>query len=93
MKSGTLALIWILVAIWGLGLYAMIARLWYFQIVMLNNLSPDRTPGWRGGFFDASRYNAAGQEAHRKMLSFYWKVVAFGLGGLLAISIIGVALG
>jgi hypothetical protein len=30
---------WPLLAIWVIGLVAMIVRLWYFQIVLLNNMA------------------------------------------------------
>ena len=79
-----------LLALWSLGMFAMIARLWYFQIIMLNNLAPGRSPWERGGgFFDASRYNPVGQEAHRRMLRFYCKAAACGFGGLISIAMIG----
>ena len=85
MTPTLLKVTWIRLAIWGLGMFAMIARLWYFQIVLLNNMAPGRSPFEQRGFFDSSRYNAVGQEAHRKMLSFYWKVVVYGLGGPISI--------
>ncbi|HEX7923714.1 MAG TPA: hypothetical protein VF583_22340 [Bradyrhizobium sp.] len=73
-------LIWTLVIIWMLGLCVMIARLWHFQIRLLNNLAPGESIGGaRGGFFDSSRYNPTGQKIHREMLKFYWKVLAWGL--------------
>jgi hypothetical protein len=88
MTPTLLTITWILLAIWGLGMFAMMARLWYFQIVLLNNMAPGRTPFEQRGFFDSSRYNPIGQEAHRKMLRFYWKTIACGLGGLISIAII-----
>jgi hypothetical protein len=84
-----LKLIWTLLAIWFLGGFAMIARLWYFQILLLNNRAPGSSIWGNGcGFFDSSGYNPAGQKIHREMLRFYWKTVAYGLGGLISIAII-----
>ena len=85
-------IVWIPIILYILGMFAMIARLWYFQIIMLNNLAPGRSPFEQHGFFDSSRYNSVGQEAHRKMLRFYWKTIACGLGGLLSIASIAALL-
>jgi hypothetical protein len=78
-------LAWMLSAIWASGMIFCIGRLWYFQIIRLNNLAPGKKPR---SFFDSSPYNPAGQEAHRKLLNFYWKVLLYGFGGLISIAVL-----
>ena len=76
------ALIYIGTAIWALGVVVGIGRLWYFQILMFNNLAPGVNPyKAKGGFFDSSRFNPTGQKFHQPMLRFYWKLVAWARVG------------
>ena len=43
---------WPLLAIWVIGLVAMIVRLWYFQIVLLNNMAQSEVRLNSAAFFD-----------------------------------------
>jgi hypothetical protein len=79
-----------LIAIWIGGLFFLFVRVLSYESQFLNNLPPGRSALDReGGFFDSGRYGPNSEEFYRRRMRLWWITMAFAVGGIVSIVMLG----